>query len=100
MGLLPRDLCEVASSTARREFLRARHRQSALPDLPKEMAEAVVECRDGQGRVKPLALDVAHLHAQQRGVTGSVLRSKKQAWLRSDAGQRREKERAQVKTGW
>ena len=96
MGLLASDLSEVGSSTARREFLRARHRQSAVPDLPDVMAEAMVECRDAQGRVKPLALDVAHLHAQQKGATNSVLRSKAQAWLSSDPGKRWQEEKAQL----
>ena len=44
--------------------------------------------------VLPLAMDVANLHAKQRGKAASVLRSRAVDWLNSEAGQEWITERA------
>ena len=51
---------------------------------------------DEHGNFQPLPLNVPHLHAQQRGAASSVVSSKVQSWVRSDAGKQWLMERSKI----
>ena len=84
---VPMELSTVTSARARRACLSQRSKLSWPTTLPPEMVAAIDGCKDSAGQIAPLALDVRHLHAQQRGATMSVGRERVKGWLSSDAGQ-------------
>ncbi len=57
------------------------------------MEKALQESRDTAGLVQPMPLHVRHLHAQQRGASGSNLHQQVTDWLRTSAGRAWQAER-------
>ena len=78
---------------ARREFVRTRRQDGFPTKLPESAALGVAAGRVGDV-VLPLPMDVATLHAKQKGAAASTLRGRTAHWLNSDAGQEWIKERA------
>lgn len=92
--LEPYDLSVADSAHARRLIIQGRSKHSKPVDLPAVVGKALDRCIGHDGLVKPLPLDVRHLHAQQRGATGSVLRERIAGWFDTKAGQTWQEERA------
>ena len=78
----------------RRKWLSGRTRPDT--DLPVEMSRAVRRSVQKDGRMAALQLDVQHLHARQRGATSSVMHERLCTWLKREAGQAWNKERAKM----
>ena len=92
----PTEFIGVTRASERQAILRQRSKLSWPTVLLMEMVAAVDGCRESIGRMVPLALDVRHLHSQQRGAAVSVGRERVKGWLSSDAGKCWSQDRAKL----
>lgn len=76
----PAVLLGITKATDRRKALRDRSKLRVT--LPQTMREALPKARAHTGELKRLPVSVVHLHAQQRGVAGSVERQVKKTSLK------------------
>lgn len=75
----PTVLAGITSATERLKALRDRTRLQVT--LPQAMRDALPKARLQTGELKRLPMSVEHLHAQQRGVAGSIERQAKKTSL-------------------
>ena len=81
-----------------RDARRERFRQSIPDALPPEIALAMEQaCRPSQ-HVRPLPVNVDHLHARQRRAADSVIHTCLAGWLASEDGVAWQQERASLYT--
>ena len=85
----------------RRDFLRKRQRDGQPASLPASLSRALQKGHTypGSNVLKPLAVDVRMLHAQQKQAAGSVLTEKTTSWLESEDGKQWSKERDALFSG-
>lgn len=84
--LHPELVWDITSAADRRKFLAERSRSSRPTDLPDVIVQSLRKSKDVSGLVKPVPVDVRHLHADQRGAAKSVLREKVADWLAKEPG--------------
>ncbi len=77
----PAALHGITAAALRRQALRQRDRDRGMVAMPAAIAAGLRSSADASGRTQPLPLTVRHLHARQRGATGSVLKSHQTEWI-------------------